>query len=246
MLRPWLLCSVLWLPSVVASADTLGVTGVGEDLEVVEIRQDMIIDKPVTVENRHVRIRGNLILAKGGDLTLKNCVCELLCNYAREFNYRWSGGVLRTENVTIGGTDHLGYYAPANFHLDDGQWHAVGTTVRLSYGILFSDKATGKLRARGLKRGPCPDSIIASGKCDVVVEDSDFRFALNLSAQKGGRCELDLPVNERVTRLFDGSVLSHPEARLELRNVTVADWWWVFVRDVSMESFVPNGVSPAP
>jgi hypothetical protein len=121
MLRPWLLYSVLWLPSVVAAADTLGVTGVGKNLEVLEIPQDVIIDKPVTVENRHVRICGNLILAKGGDLTLKNCVCELLCNYAREFNYRWRGGVLRTENVTIGGTDYLGYYAPANFHLDDGQ-----------------------------------------------------------------------------------------------------------------------------
>ena len=68
--------------------------------------------------------------------------------------------MLRTENVTIGGTDHLRLLPQANFHLFDGEWHAVDTTVRLSYGIVFSDKTMGKLRAKGLKRGP------VSRQCD--------------------------------------------------------------------------------
>ncbi len=236
MLRQAILCGVIvLLQPFVLRADAPDVDEAKKEREIINIEGDVVVDKALTLENQHLRIRGNLILAKGGDLTLKNCACELLCRFSREFIYEWRGGVLRTENVTIGGTEHFGYFAPANFHLFDGEWHAVDTTVGLSYGIVFSDKTVGKLRAKRLKRGPCPDSVIVSGKCDVVVEDSDFRFALNLSALKGGRCELDLPVDESFTRVFDGTVLSHPDARLDLRNVTVANWWWVFVRDVSMD-----------
>jgi len=236
MMQRVLLCvAIVCLQAVVLRADPLKVVDVGSDLEVVDIEGDLVIDKALTVEDRHVRIRGNLIFAEGGELTLRNCVCELLCKSSREFIYEWRGGVLRTENVTIGGTDHHGHFAQANFHLFDGEWHAVDTTVQLSYGIVFSDKTFGKLRAKGLKRGRCPDSVIVGGKCSVLVEDSDFRFALNLSARKGGRHELDLPVDEPITRVYDGTLLSHPEGQLELRNVTVANWWWVFVRDVSMD-----------
>lgn len=133
MRRKVLLCGVIvLLQAILLRAESTGAVNAVGDLVVIELDGDVVIDRALAVENRHVRIRGNLILAEGGELTLKNCFCELLCNYAREFIYEWRGGVLRTENVTIGGTDHHGYFAQANFHLFDGEWHAVDTTVRLS------------------------------------------------------------------------------------------------------------------
>ena len=109
--------AVVLLQAVVLRGSPMKVDVVGGDLEVINIEGDLVVDRALTVENRHLRIRGNLTLAKGGELVLKNCVCELLCKFSREFNYEWRGGVSRTENVTIGGIDHLGYFAQANFHL---------------------------------------------------------------------------------------------------------------------------------
>ena len=125
--------------------------------------------------------------------------------------------------------------AQVNFELHDGEWHATDTTVRYSYGIVFSETTTGVLRAKGLKAGPCPDSVILSGKGDALVEDSSFQFSLNLTAARGGTTQLDLRVNELVSRVFDGTVLRDPEARLELRDVTVPHNWWVFIHDVKMD-----------
>lgn len=97
MRRRVLLCGVVvLLQAIVLHAESTGAVDAGGDLEVLELDGDVVIDNALTVENRHVRIRGNLILAEGGELTLKNCHCELLCNYAREFIYEWRGGVLRT------------------------------------------------------------------------------------------------------------------------------------------------------
>jgi len=47
---------VLWLPPVVTCADASAGTGASEDLEAIEIHEDLIVDRPLTVENRHVRI----------------------------------------------------------------------------------------------------------------------------------------------------------------------------------------------
>jgi hypothetical protein len=211
------------------------VRGQGADLEPVAIEGDLVVDKPVSYVGKHLKIRGNLVLAKGGELNLDNCVCELMCTYSREFLVQWRGGTLRTRNVTIGGSDHKGYMAQVNFELHDGLWEATDTTVRMSYGIVFSDKTAGRLRAKGFKAGVCPDSVILSGRGDAFVEDSTFQFSLNLTAARGDRIELDLRQGEPVSRVFDGKILRDPEARLELKNVTVPHLWWVFVHDVKMD-----------
>ena len=61
------------------------VRGQGADLEPVAIEGDLVVDKPVSYVGKHLKIRGNLVLAKGGELSLDNCVCELMCTYSREF-----------------------------------------------------------------------------------------------------------------------------------------------------------------
>ena len=66
-------------------------------LEVVEIKQAFTVDRPLALKDKHLRIHGDLVLAKGGELKLENCICELMCTYSREFLIKWRGGVLRTE-----------------------------------------------------------------------------------------------------------------------------------------------------
>ena len=157
-------CPALGLVVLLGVAVVPPVRGQGADLEPVAIEGDLVVDKPVSYVGKHLKIRGNLVLAKGGELSLDNCVCELMCTYSREFLVQWRGGTLRTRNVTIGGSDHKGYMAQVNFELHDGLWEATDTTVRMSYGIVFSDKTVGRLRAKGFKAGVCPDSVILSGR----------------------------------------------------------------------------------
>ena len=66
----------------------------GVDLEPVAIEGDLVVDKPVSYVGKHLKIRGNLVLAPGGELSLDNCVCELMCTYSPSswcsgWNTRW-------------------------------------------------------------------------------------------------------------------------------------------------------------
>ena len=56
MLRQSLLCGVIvLLQPYVLHADSPEAVDAGRDLEIVEIEGDMLIDKALTVENRHMR-----------------------------------------------------------------------------------------------------------------------------------------------------------------------------------------------
>lgn len=121
-----------------------------------------------------------------------------------------------------------------------GDWHinetirATDTTVQYCYGVTFSWKDTevGVLRGKRFNAGPSPDSIIIIGKADVVLEDSSFPLALGLYTEKGGQVTLDLPINEPLTRTFDGSALLGAEKyKAVLKNVTVPHWF-VMVRNI--------------
>ncbi len=110
-----------------------------------------------------------------------------------------------------------------------------GYHKRYSYGITFSEKTVGKLRATRLIQGPNPDSIIIAGRGDVIVKDSKFAIALNLYAHSGGKATLDLPINRPITTIFDRATLPGVQYRLELVNVTVPNYWFLFLRNVSMQ-----------
>ncbi len=207
------------------------------DLPILAINRDLTVDKPVSYENKHLKIQGNVYLEKGGELTLTNCIVELMCRYTREFRYEWRGGILRTENVTIGGTVKDGNVEFTTFWIMDGEWHALDTTVQYSYGIMFSHKTIGKLRGKRFMKGPHPDGVIMNGKGDVILEDSSFNIALNYSIRDGGTLRFNLPVGETpMTRVFDQTTLGKGcEYRLEMRKSRVPGWWWLFLNDLSMD-----------
>ncbi|MCU0961077.1 MAG: hypothetical protein MUF48_13310 [Pirellulaceae bacterium] len=195
----------------------------------VVLRGDVHVYDHVAWANAEYEIHGNLILHDGGELTIDNATVSLICRYAREFIYRWDGGRLVTRGVTLGGSQRDGIVYSTNFELQHGQWLAEDTIIQYSSGVTMG--WTGrpiKLHATRLQAGPHPDSIIMSaGAADVVLTDSSFNISLAVSAHAGGTGRLDLPVREKITRVFDGSNLPGVQYRLELVNTQV-DLWWVF------------------
>jgi hypothetical protein len=203
-------------------------------LAVVELQGDQVISTPVIWADRHYRIHGNLVLTEGGELDARNCRIELMCTYARQYRFAWEkGGILRTSGCTVGGSGHRGT-ASTLFDLQEGWWHAEQTTIEFSTGIQFGWDTDAHLHARDLRRGQQPDSVIVTGRADVVLADTTFAIALSASGSAGGETTLDLPRNTPLTRTFDGSVLPGARYRLELRNVTVPEWY-LFFGDVRNE-----------
>mgnify|MGYP001610720341 CR=1 FL=1 len=64
-------------------------------LEPMTIQGDLVVDKPLAYRGKHLKIHGNLVFAPGGELTLEDSTCEVMCTYAREFLIQWRGGRLR-------------------------------------------------------------------------------------------------------------------------------------------------------
>lgn len=200
-----------------------------------EIDGDWRIAESISYANTHLKVRGNVYIERDVKVTLDNCVFEVVCGYARQFKVYWEGGTLITRNSTVGGSQRGGINYQTTFQLRDGLWEATDTTVRYCYGISFWDKTVGRLRARRLIRGPNPDSIIMSGKADVVLEDSTYPMALGLYANTGGTATLDLPVDQSITKTFDETVIPGVQWRLKMVDSAVPGFWFVFLRRVSAD-----------
>ena len=185
---------------------------------------------------KHIRLDGSLILPEGSELTLEDCTLDIIGDYSREHSVEWKGGRLVTHNCTIGGfVNDDGISIHTVFHLYEGHWEAVDTTVQYSYGISFHwIEGRGVLRGTRLKAGRRPDAIILSGEADVKLIDSDFPIGLGVYVDHGGTATLDLEPNKPVTATYDRSnLLPGVNWRLEMRNTRVKRWF-VFVRDIGM------------
>lgn len=223
---PLFLAVFLFAAARVSQAEDL--SDVTSSLPVRQISGDIHISDQQHWRDAHYRIDGNIVLHKGGTLTVENCVVELMCTFARQFAYKWDGGTLISNNATLGGTSRNGVSTQTYFSLEDGEWHATDTTIQHCYGITFAwDGRIGKLRALRLIAGKNPDSIIMGGTGDVIIKDSDYAISITLSSAAGGKGVLDLPVNTPLTQVYDASNLLGAQYRLELINTTV-NLWFVF------------------
>ena len=203
-------------------------------LRSIDLHGDVIIDTEIHWKGGHYRINGNLRLREGGRLIAEDCVLELTCAYSRQFDYIWEGGALVTRNTTIGGTISEGVIRQADFMLTDGEWESEDTTVRYVYGMVVGDDThTGKVRAKRLRGGVNPDSVIMSGLGDVILEDSEYLISLSARAE-GGVWTYDFPINTPVSAVFDSSNIPGAKYRLELINTSVP-FWFFFIHDVSMD-----------
>jgi hypothetical protein len=123
------------------------------------------------------------------------------------------------------------------FHLYDGEWEAVDTTVQYAYGISFHwQEGRGVLKGTRLKAGPRPDAIICSGRADITLIDCDFPIGLGVYVHKGGKTRLNLPTGAPITAVYDANTLTPGvEWRMDLKNTTVGHWF-VFLRNIGMEN----------
>jgi hypothetical protein len=210
------------------------------------IEGDVIIDSPEVWKDMHYRIKGELIFEKGGVLDAENCTIELLCDYARQYLYRWKGGTLITKNCTLGGTKSGGFIQQVAFEIIDGLWECEDTTVQYSYGITFGyGKTLGKLRALRLKPGENPDSIIMVGNSDVELIDSEFNISLTAYADNGGKSFLELPVNEPLTKTFDLNTVLGATYKLRIENTSVPMWFlFISIPENSKPSEIVLGKCP--
>lgn len=204
---------------------------------VIELTGDVRITSPTVWRDAHVKIKGNLILAQGGRLSVERSTVELLCEHSRQYMVRWEGGWLDSLDSTLGGSLQNGVIGQTCFELLDGDWHSTNTTIRYCYGITFSYEKVGRLRATNLMRGPNPDTIIMSGRGDVVLRDSAYDISLTTLAAKGGRGDFDLPTDTPLTRVFDKSNVPGADWRLEMVNSKV-NLWFLFAQ-IGSESDPP-------
>ncbi len=72
--RHWIIGCALWIGSVILMGCTRPVQAERADLPILAINRDLTVDKPVSYENQHLKIQGNVYLEKGGELTLTNCI----------------------------------------------------------------------------------------------------------------------------------------------------------------------------
>ncbi|NPV45871.1 MAG: hypothetical protein HPY69_02840 [Armatimonadetes bacterium] len=192
-----------------------------------EITGDVHIRDRVEWRDAAYRVVGSVILHKGGTLVIENAQVELAGEYSRHYNWRWEGGKLVTHDATIGGSLRDGRVRQANIELTNGDWEATDTAVRYCYGITFgSGPEVGRLRARRLIAGPYPDTIIMTGRGDVVIEDSEYSVSLTANANAGPvDAVLDLPNDTPLTQVYDASNVPGAEFRLELVNTRVPHWF---------------------
>jgi hypothetical protein len=202
---------------------------------VIEMRGAVHIRTLTEWRDAHIRIYGDLVFDKGGVLIADNCTIELAGSFSRELNYRWRGGTLISRDTTLGGTRQDGRNVQVNMELHHGDWYATDTTVRYCYGIIFgSGEYVGRLRAVRLKGGPNPDSIIMTGRGDVVLKDSSYMISLSMYVDKGGQGLFDLPIDTPVNRVFDATNVPGAQYRLELVDTSVS-LWFLFANNVTMD-----------
>jgi hypothetical protein len=206
-----------------AAADVLP----GATAPVREIVGDVHVRDRVVWRNACYRVAGNIYLHRGGTLVVENARVELAAEYTRHYNWYWQGGRLVTRRATVGGSSRDGRVRQVNLELTDGLWQATDTAVTCIAGIVLgSGEARGRLRATRLIAGPHPDSIIMSGRGDVVVRDSEYAISLVADANRGpAAAVLDLPINTPITQVYDGRNIPGAQYRLTLVNTKVPLWF---------------------
>ncbi len=209
------------------------IIGVALASDTIDIRdKDWRVQGQESIKGRHIRLDGTLTLPQGSTLILEDCTLEILGDYSREHSVEWRGGTLVTRNCTIGGhVNESGVAIHTVFHLHEGLWEAVDTTVSYSYGISFHwEKGKGVLRGARLKAGPRPDAIILSGEGEVELTDSDFPIGLGLYCDQGGSTTLNLKPGRSVTATYSrDTLLPGVNWRLKLANTRV-ERWFLFLR----------------
>jgi hypothetical protein len=200
---------------------------------------DLHITEPTLWENGHYAVQGHLYLEKGGVLIAKNCTIELECSYSREFNYRFRGGKLITENVHIGGSNKDGIIRHCNFEIDDGEWESKDTTVQYTYGQIFLDP-NGRPKLTGTRHnaGVSPDSVIMTNAADVELYDSNFAISMTMECSpdvENRDVSFSLPLNTPVTMTMDGGKLPGASYSLKLNNCTVP-LWFLFMNGISSDA----------
>ncbi|TWU29069.1 sulfatase-like hydrolase/transferase [Novipirellula artificiosorum] len=202
---------------------------------------DWIVNDSQTVTGQHIRLRGNLILDPGAELTLVDCTIELIGDRSRDHIVDWRGGNLTTRNTTIGGGLVDGRAIHTVFHVYNGRWDATDTVVQYAYGISFGRDASvpSVLRATRLTAGPRHDAILLANHGDVELTDCNFPIAVGVFADQGGEVSLDLPVGKPVSMMFDKTVIPGCTYRAKLTRHTVDGQWFVFVRSIKPADEAP-------
>lgn len=207
--------------------------------QALQVQGDWIITNHTVLRGIDVDVNGSVVLGAGGLLEMSDATLQTLCTYDRQFNISWAGGELRSRNVTLGGhlTDGICFHA--NSYLHDGVWLSQNDTVRCSYGILFAEKTTGTMVARGLVAGPSPDSIIMGGQGNVTLYDSLFSLNLGLPVQPGTSLKLDLPAQVRLTETITPATQTWC---LSLHN-TASTHWFVELQGIEPVTEGESGAS---
>lgn len=202
--------------------------------EVIMRSGDWTVNGEESIRGQHIRLDGSLILPDEAKLTLENCTVEIIGDYSRQHSVEWKGGTLVTKSCRLGGFVNEGGTAIHTvFHLYEGLWEAIDTTVSYSYGISFHwEKGNGRLRGTRLKAGPRPDAIILSGEADVELIDSDFPIGLGVYCNKGGKTKLNLMPGDSITARYDReNLLPGVNWQLKMTNTRV-ERWFLFLRRI--------------
>ncbi len=217
---------LLWIFSFLLVSIGAAAAQTTDTLKVVDVPGALHITEHVKWADANYKIHGDLVLDKGGTLEIDNATVELMCEYSRQYVFKWQGGRLLSRNSTLGGTIKDGTIAHTNFDVLDGDFDCTNTTIRYCYGITFGNNETiGRMRATNLIAGVSPDTVIMTGHGDVVVRDSTYGFSLTAYAADGGHGDFDLPINEPLTRVFDGNNIPGAKFRLELINTRPTCWF---------------------
>jgi arylsulfatase A-like enzyme len=234
-------CVCSLLVAVTSAQPTVSAQPIVRDAQPIVREGDWVVNSPTTVKGEHLRLRGNLILDPGAELTLIDCTIELIGPRSREHIVDWRGGNLVTRNTTIGGGLVDGRAVHTVFHVYNGRWDATDTVVQYSYGISFGNdpKVPSILRAQRLTTGPRHDAILLANHGDVELVDCNFPIAIGVFADQGGRVSLDLPVGKPIDAIFDDTVIPGCTYRARLVRHTVNDQWFIFVRSIK-----PVGEAP--
>jgi hypothetical protein len=206
--------------------------------KLIEREGDWIVVGAESVQGKHIKLNGNLILESDAVLTMEDCHLEIMGTRSREHLVDWRGGKLITKRCIVGGfVQEDGTAVHTVFHLYDGHWEAMDTVVQYAYGISFHWKeGRGVLKGKRLRAGPRPDAIICSGQADITLVDCNFPIGLGVYVNKGGQTKLDLPTDRPITALYDAKTLTPGvEWKLDLKNTTVGHWF-VFVRNIGMHN----------
>ncbi len=130
-----------------------------------------------------------------------------------------------TRRAIIGGCKQDGAIRQINLQLTEGEWIAEDTMVQYVYGTVFGWHTVGRLRARNLMMGENPDSVIMSGRGDVVLEHSTYPISLSAYVWNGGDGRLELRRDRPLNARYDARNVPGAPWRLTLKEVRVPTWW---------------------